>query len=127
MNNKNLKISLIFNIIIFIMVLLGTIFMMTGFKFMSNTYVLAATGFMPFKYYTVDSNVLIGLAALTFVVYEYLFMNKKISEIPKYVYVLKYIGTVAVTLTFLVTLFYLVPAYGENYLFLYHFQLYRQN
>ena len=119
MSSKKLKLSLILNIIIFIMVVLGTIFMVTGFKFMGNTQVLASTGLEPLKFYTVDSNLFVGLASLILIIYEYLFLNKKINKIPKFVYILKYIGTVAVSLTFLVTLLYLAPSYGKNFLFLY--------
>ena len=87
MNRKNIKISLVLNILIFIMVLLGTIFMVTGFKFMSNTQVLASTGLEPLKFYTVDSNLLVGLASLILIIYEYtravnVNANQKIH--PKY-------------------------------------------
>lgn len=119
MNNRSIKTSLILNIIIFVLVVLGTIFMVTGFRFMGNTQVLASTGFEPLKFYTVDSNLFVGLASLILIIYEYLFLNKKINKIPKFVYILKYIGTVAVSLTFLVTLLYLAPSYGKNFLFLY--------
>ncbi|MEE3343415.1 MAG: hypothetical protein VZS44_04940 [Bacilli bacterium] len=119
MNRKNIKISLVLNILILIMVVLATIFMVTGFRFMSNTKVLAATGFTPLKFYTVDSNILVGLASLLLIIYEYLLLKGKIKKIPKYVYIFKYISTVAVSLTFLVTLLYLSPLYGSKFLFLY--------
>ena len=86
--------------------------MFTGFKFMSNTQVLSTPGLEVFKYYTVDSNILVGMASLLLIIYEVLYMKKRISIIPKWVYLLKYICTVAVTLTFFVTLIYLSPVYG---------------
>ena len=119
MKRSNLIISFIMNIMIFILVALGTVFMMTGFRFMGNHEVLAATGMSPFRFYTVDSNILALIASLILIVYECLLLKGKIKEIPKYVYVIKYIGTVAVTLTFLVTLLYLAPAYGSKFLLLY--------
>ena len=119
MSKKDLKVSLIINSIIFILVLLGIIFMMTGFRFMANTQALSLTGLELFRYYTVDSNALVGIASLLFVIYEILIINKKKKEIPKYVYLFKYIGTVAVALTFIVTMFYLAPTYGSNFLLLY--------
>ncbi len=119
MNKKNIKISLIMNIVIFIMVSLATFFMFTGIKFMSDTEFLSDTGVTLFKYYTVDSNLFVGVASLLLIIYEILLINKKIKSIPKYVYILKFIGTVAVTLTFMVTLFYLAPTYGSNFFFLY--------
>ena len=119
MKKRSLVISLVFNIIIFILVLLGTIFMFTGFQFMKDTSVLSDSGLSFLKYYTVDSNIFIGIAALLLIIYELLFLNKKIKEIPKYVYIIKYTGTVAVTLTFLVTLLYLAPSLGNKCWFLY--------
>ena len=117
--NKKIINSLIFNIIIFILVTLGTIFMITGYRFMSNTKVLASGGFESFKFYTVDSNLFVGVASFLLIIYEVLFLKGKIKEIPKYVYVIKYVGVVAVLLTFFVTLLYLAPSYGSNFLFLY--------
>ena len=119
MNKKKLIVSLILNILIFVMVTLGTIFMFIGFKFMSNEQVLSVSGLSFFRYYTVDSNIFVGFASLMLIICESLLLSKKIKEIPKFVYVFKYIGTVAVVLTFLVTLFYLVPSYGDKFLYLY--------
>lgn len=119
MERKELIISMMMNILIFIMAMLGTIFSVTGFTFMANTELLATPGVSVFKYYTVDSNVFVGLASLVLIVYEYLYLNKKVKEIPNCVYLIKYVGTVAVTLTFLVTLLYLSPLYGKDFLFLY--------
>ena len=119
MKKSSLIISFIMNIIIFIFVVLGIIFMMTGFKFMGNHEVLSSTGLSPFRFYTVDSNIFVGVASLILVIYESLLLEGKIKEIPKYVYVIKYIGTVAVTLTFLVTLLYLAPMFGDKFILLY--------
>ena len=119
MKNQKLIISLILNILIFIMVTLGTVFMITGFKFMSDIKLLDSSGISLFKYYTVDSNVLVGLASLILIIFECLFLNKKITKIPKFVYIIKYISTVAVVLTFLVTLFYLAPSFGKDFWLLY--------
>ena len=79
MNKKDLTISFVLNIIIFILVTLGTIFMVTGFKFMGNTQVLASTGFSPLKYYTVDSNIFVGFASLMLIICECYILNKKMG------------------------------------------------
>ena len=115
----SMKKSLIYNVIIFVLVLLGTIFMFTGYQFMSNTTLLSNNGLEVFKYYTVDSNILVGIASLVMIIYEILFIKKKINNIPDFVYVLKYIGVVGVSLTFIVTAFYLSPIFGKNFLYLY--------
>lgn len=119
MNKKQIKISLILNSVISFLVLLGTFFMVTGIKFMSQTETLSSTGFNPLKFYTVDSNILVGIASLILVIYEISLLKNKKEYIPKIVYLLKYIATVAVSLTFIVTLLYLVPLYGSNFMYLY--------
>lgn len=116
---KNIKISLILNIIIVLLVSIGTIFMFNGIEFMSNTKILESTGFGAFKFYTVDSNVLVAIGSFILIINEILVLNNKKKEIPKYSYLLKYIGTVAVTLTFLVTALWLAPLMKNNFLFLY--------
>ena len=57
-----------------------------------------------FKFYTVDSNIFMGLISLLFVIKEIL--NK---EITKNMYRLKLMATTSVTLTFLVVFAYLGP------------------
>lgn len=106
---KKYKISLILNIIVFILVLLGTVFMVTGFRFMGDDIILAESKINAFKYFTVDSNILMGIAALLFAYYELLIILKKKKEIPKSIYAFKHIATVGVALTFVVTVLYLAP------------------
>ena len=93
--------------------------MFTGFQFMSNMEIFSNIGIEAFRYYTVDTNVLVGISSLIMIIYEILFLRNKIKEIPKYVYVLKYIGVVGVMLTFIVTAFYLSPMYGKDFILLY--------
>ena len=58
---KNLKESIIINILTFILTLAGCIIMFTGFKFMYGTGpALETTKFGVFKFFTVDSNVFIS-------------------------------------------------------------------
>ena len=109
---KKTKVSFVLNIIIVILVIIISIFMFTGFKFMPDETVLELTKMEMFKFYTVDSNILMGIVALIMVIYEKKLLKKEIKEIPKRVYLLKFIGTSAITLTFIVTLFFLAPQYG---------------
>ncbi len=106
---KKYKISLIFNIIITILVIIGTIFMLAGIKIMGKDIVLANASINAFKYFTVDSNLLMGISAIIFAYYDYLVITKKKKEIPLQVYALKHVATVSVLLTFIVTLCYLAP------------------
>ena len=116
---KEIKISLVLNIIITILVLLGCIFMFTGYRFMSNTVLLDYDNIKIFQYFTVDSNILVGIASLILLIYEILLINKKIKKIPSIVYLIKESGVVSVALTFLVTLFFLAPKSKYGFFSLY--------
>lgn len=108
---KKIKISLIINILIVLLVIMGSIFMFTGFKFMPDKTLLEASKIEMFKFYTVDSNILMGIISLIFIKYEVRFINEN-KKIPKKIYILKLIGTSGISLTFLTTAFFLAPQYG---------------
>ncbi len=108
---KNIKISLILNIIIVILVTIGNIFMFAGITFMPNKLLLQATKLEMLKFYTVDSNILVGIISFILIIFEIRSLKTK-KEIPNIIYTLKLIGTTAITLTFLVTAFFLTPRYG---------------
>ena len=116
---KKIKASFILNNIIFILVLLGMIVMLTNFKFMPGEDLLSVKGLECFKFFTVDSNVLIGIISLIMLYYEYKLIKGRIEYIPNSLYILKLIGVVCVMLTFLVTIFYLAPYIPNGYYALY--------
>lgn len=109
---KKIKVSLILNIIIVLLVIFATIFMFTGFKFMPGGSLLEVSKVEMFKFYTVDSNILMGIVSLIFIIYEKKLLKNKIKEIPKKVYILKLIATSGISLTFITTSFFLAPTYG---------------
>lgn len=109
---KKIKVSLILNIIIVLLVIFATIFMFTGFKFMPGGSLLEVSKVEMFKFFTVDSNILMGIVSLIFIIYEKKLLKNKIKEIPKKVYILKLIATSGITLTFITTSFFLAPSYG---------------
>ena len=109
---KKLKYSIVINFLIVVFVILGCISMFTGFTFMKEVNLLQLHGIQMFKFYTVDSNILMGVASLVFLIYEFKIVEKKIKEIPRIVYILKFVSTVTILLTFLVTIAYLGPLYG---------------
>lgn len=116
---KKIKISFILNIINFVFVLFASIAMFAGFHFMSNTTVLDTNSYIMFRYFTVDSNLLVGIASLLLIIYEVLLINKKIKKIPNSIFIFKHICTVGVVLTFLVTLLFLAPTIKSGFLSLY--------
>ncbi len=111
MNKKeknSLKISLWLNILIVIFTIIASIIMFTGFEFMhGNATVLESSKIGMFKFYTVDSNILMGLTSLIFLIEEIKVLKGKIKEIKTIYHVLKLSGTIGVTLTFLVVFGYL--------------------
>ena len=109
---KKNKISLIINIIIVLLVFISSIFMFTGFKFMPDKTLLEASKIEMFKFFTVDSNLLMGVVSLIFIIYEKKLIKKEIKYIPQKIYILKFIGTCGITLTFVTTAFFLAPQYG---------------
>ena len=104
MSKKN-KVSLIINIIIFILTLIASIIMFTGFKFMHGVEpVLESTKLGMLRFFTVESNIFMGIVALLFAIKEI----KKL-ELTKIDYILKLMSTSAVALTFTVVFIYLGP------------------
>lgn len=110
------KISIILNSLIFIFTLFATISMIIGFKFMGQFEVLSERNFKSFKYFTVDSNVFAGLISLAYVIYKFTDSGKKSTKLPKVFYILKLAATTGVTLTMMVTVFYLAPTSNGNFL-----------
>ena len=110
------KISLILNIIIVIMVIGASIMMFTGFRFMPGEIILESNKLGMFKFFTVDSNLFMGIISLLFAIFEIRLLKDNIHEIPRYMYILKLMATTSVTLTFLVVFTYLGPLVGNIYL-----------
>lgn len=104
-----IKISMLFNLIIICLTIIGTYCMLSGLEFMGHEESLSATKIEMFKFYTVDSNILMGIVSLLFLIYEVQLLRGKREKIPNLVYILKLIGTVGTSLTFLTVVFYLGP------------------
>lgn len=113
------KKSIVLNLIIIILVVFGLVMMVLDINFIKIDLVLATSGFEALKYFTVDSNIFALISSLILIIYEYFVIKKNICEIPKWVYVLKYVSTVSVVLTFLVTACFLVPTLKYEFWFFY--------
>lgn len=96
-NKRKIIISLIINILIIIMEIIAIILSYQKHNF---TFV---------KFYTQDSNVFALITSLIYVVYIILLNKNKISQLPKWLTLLKFMSTCMLTLTFLVVIFVLVP------------------
>ena len=58
-----IKISMLFNLIIICLTIIGTYCMLSGLEFMGHEESLSATKIEMFKFYTVDSNILMGIVS----------------------------------------------------------------
>ena len=109
-NRRNIKISLIINILVVIMTIVASIIMFTGFKFMhAYETVLESTRIGMLRFFTVESNLLMGIVSLLFAIDEVRLLNNKINEIGAKMYNLKLMSCTAVGLTFFVVFAYLGP------------------
>ena len=107
-------VALILNVAIVIMVAYATVLMVTT----TDNGPLAVAGEEAFKFYTVDSNVLEGIAALVSALYGAKALFGKQADgasmaAPRWMELLKLTSTAAVTLTFLVVIFFLMPITGD--------------
>ena len=96
------KTSLIINAVIFILTVFASFLMFTGIKITNGAEpILETTKLGMFKFFTVDSNLFMGIVSLIFVI--------KNKSITKNMYRLKLMSTTAVSLTLIVVLAYLAP------------------
>lgn len=115
--NPKLVISLYINFIIFVLTTISTIWMMSGINLSKKLSSLTSTKLGVFKFFTVDSNVFAGLVSL--ILFMYLIKNGNAQELPKILWILKLMSTSGVTITLLVTCFYLAPTSKHGYMSLF--------
>lgn len=113
---KKLIISSVLNALLILMVEFASICMFTGFTFMQSIPILTVSKAAMFKFFTVDSNIFLGITATIMLICDLGMLFKCIDHIPTWVYRLKMAGTVGVTLTFLVTACYLAPVLPYEYI-----------
>lgn len=104
---------------VFFLVLFSTLWMMSGIEIGSSGSVLSASHLRMFQFFTVDSNVLMGIIALIAALAWRKAGKEGKTEVSRGIYILVLVGTAAVTLTMLVTVFFLAPTFGENWLMLF--------
>lgn len=115
---KKVQVSMVLNAFTFVLALLGTIFMITGFQFMTKDLLLSANRWESFKFFTVDSNILVGISSLLLLIQEGIHLKDK-KEVPRFYYIFKFVSTAAVLLTFFVTLLFLAP-FSEHSFFAFY-------
>ena len=112
-NNKLFIVSFITNILVFLLVLTGVILMLT-----IGSSALGETNITVFKFFTFQSNLFMGIVAFIYALFQLLILLNKRDKIPHVLLVFNHVGTTAVSLTFLVVIFFLGPIYGYNLMYL---------
>lgn len=103
-----IKIAFIINIIIVLMTIFAFIVMFTDLKFMSGKEtVIASSKVGRLRFFTIDSNLLMGIVAFVFLIQQKKLLDGKTKEIKQKFYIYKLMATCAVSLTFTIVLFYL--------------------
>lgn len=115
MEKSTVKKAMILNLCIFILEVFATGWMMSGITSSGNAGTLTAARLAMFKYFTVDSNVIMGVIALIVAIEQYMILKGKKTEVSTCGYVLALLGTVGLTLTMLVTIFFLAPTMAAEY------------
>lgn len=109
-SKARIKISLVLNIIISILTAIGFFIAFSGIKFSKGIEpVLEESKMGMFKFFTVDSNLFMGIVALIFALCEIKILKDNRKSISSRLYKLKFMATIGVFLTFAVVFIYLGP------------------
>ena len=101
---KKDKIRILINLLLALTVFV--VWILSFFFWRDST--LGGSGWSDLKYFTVESNLLVGVVAVIYLVYRLV----KGGELPKWLSVLKYLSAAAVFVTFTVVVVFLGPMYG---------------
>jgi len=104
---KEVKISMAINMIIVILTIIACSIMFSGFKFMEGDIVLETTKIGMLKFFTVDSNIFMGIIAFLFSIMEIKILKGKKLDISIRAYIFKLMATVSVGVTFFTVIIYL--------------------
>lgn len=102
--NKRQIISIISNSLIFLLVLSSIIWIFSVTEYGEDA--LLINGWEMLKFFTVESNIFIGISSLL----SLLFIIK--GNTPNWIKIIKYVATSTVAVTFLTVMFYLGPTLG---------------
>lgn len=109
-NDNKLKIAIVINSLIVFLVLLGLYILANEIEFMSGyDFAEKIPKASMLKYFTIESNIFMGVMALVFIIDEISLLKGKIKDISKIKYILKLASTSAVALTCVVVFIWLGP------------------
>ena len=100
---RTIKKAIVINVLISVLVVIAVIWMMTDTSSIS----LSGRRLQAFRFFTVDSNILMGISACVLAIAQIGVLTGKRKDVAPGLYVFKLVSTVGVTITMLVTVFYL--------------------
>ena len=107
-DNRKMNISFFINNIISVLTINAIIMSIMGIKFMYGYEPSSEiTGVPIYSYFTIQSNIFMGIVSFIFANREYQVLKGKKREVSRFFYILKYVATVSVSLTFFVVFAYL--------------------
>ncbi len=110
--------SVIASLVCNLIILACTALSILGFLTVGGSGNMAVIGKRAFNYFTVDSNILCALSCAVVIVFNIAALVKsKAFVLPKWAMLFKFIGTSAVTVTFLTVMFFLGPLMGYDSMF----------
>lgn len=115
MQKNNLKTAFILNVVLALLEVFAVSWMMSGIQIAGTTSALTAARLATLKFFTVDSNIIAGVFAIIVAVDLWMVMKGRKSEASNLSYVLTLVGAVGVTLTMLVTVFFLAPTFENGW------------
>jgi hypothetical protein len=84
------------------------------FAFVTTGTTSSAPGVLMFRFFTEDSNILLALSALLYLIFS-IYAHRHQTQIPYGIRLFRYIAVTAVTTTFMVVLLFLAPYCGVAY------------
>ena len=105
--NKTLIVSLILNVLTFLLVLVGVIM-----TFTLKSSALVNNDLSVFKYFTFQSNIFVAIVAIIYAIFQFLVIKGKKEKVPHVLHVFYHVGVTAVGLTGIVVVTFLATQYG---------------
>lgn len=101
--------------LLFLLEIIAVAWMASGIRFSSGPSVLSANRLEMLRYFTVDSNILMGIVAAVIAWENLQVLQGKKEQVPGGCYYWNLAATTGVALTFLVTVGFLAPQFGKTW------------
>ena len=109
---KNKKYNIIFSIVCNLVIVVLTVISVASFFISGGKGNMEVTGAVCFRYFTIDSNIFLALSSIAVIVSEVKSLKNRSYTLGGFATTVKYIGTVAISVTFFTVIFFLGPVSG---------------